>query len=370
MAPATASPAVNELVRQFNTGFTIEPSGDGHYFVLNSEGEKVRTGQGLPITIAGTPHQNGHAWQNMRRALRVAGVIESRTKHKPRKPGETNEQLLLERSESELRGEDRVRETRALYERFYPLFKKAGGIERIKSSDMARVGAFVWNADNPTHIWRYEDALAATSTLLGGKAMFGEEINYLTPLVERLESAPDPRAEWFMLLRETLGLDQATALPGKEWPFKVILVPLTKLFPEEEYQRPVEEDFVRKLTLTFDERLVGSIDVSAREDGRYAIIDGLQRVTAMIRIGKTHCYCAVYEGLSLAEEATLFFHKNRDRKQVHPYYHYRARLVAGDPSALAIEQIVKKAGFKLDPAGAKAGTASANHITGIRGVEE
>jgi hypothetical protein len=162
-------------------------------------------------------------------------------------------------------------------------------------------------------------------------------------------------------------LETATSIKGiqSDWPFDVDLVPVSKLFADTKYQRPPLEPFIERLVREFDETLVGAIDVSARSDGRYAILDGLQRFSAVKKVGKATVHCSIYRGMTLAEEAEFFVKKNRDRRSVHPYYTFRARLVSGEKAVKQIDRIVRKHGFKLG-----VGAGPDDVITAIRAVED
>lgn len=139
-----------------------------------------------------------------------------------------------------------------------------------------------------------------------------------------------------------------------EWPFVVGLVPLVNLLIDDTYQRPPHHEFVAREAARFDPTLVGSIDVSERKakgqgKGMYAILDGQQRYLMMQLVGKTACYCSIYTGMSIADEAGFFFRKNKDRMAMKPYYSFRARRVAGDEEAIEIARIVEAEGFSLGP---------------------
>ena len=78
------------------------------------------------------------------------------------------------------------------------------------------------------------------------------------------------------------------------------------------YQRTVKERTVQKLVNNWNPIYLDPIVVSYR-DGRYNVIDGQHRVTAMKRMsesGKTAAdvkvLCVVHTGLTYADEAELF----------------------------------------------------------------
>ena len=84
----------------------------------------------------------------------------------------------------------------------------------------------------------------------------------------------------------------------------------------------------------------------------------------MRQVGKTACYCSIYTGMSIQDEAGFFYRKNKDRKSMNPFYSFRARRIAGDEEAQAIQHLVEMEGFALGP--------NSNHedvIGAIRAVE-
>lgn len=147
------------------------------------------------------------------------------------------------------------------------------------------------------------------------------------------------------MLRAAHGHDVLST--GDDWPFVVQLVSINKLFADETYQRPLHDAFIRELLIKFDERLVGTIDVSQRAGGKSAILDGRQRVETMKKLGKSACWCSIYTGMTVPQEAAFFYHKNRDRKQMAYWYAFRARLLSGDPTAGLISEIVTADGFSM-----------------------
>lgn len=132
-----------------------------------------------------------------------------------------------------------------------------------------------------------------------------------------------------------------------EWPFEVGLVYVRDLLVDDTYQRPPHHRFISEMAANFDPTLVGTIDVNARKGGVFAVLDGQQRLGAMTQVGKTACYCSIYTGMSIQDEAGFFFRKNRDRKSMKVYYAFRARTIAGDAEAIAIRDTVEAQGFTL-----------------------
>jgi hypothetical protein len=137
------------------------------------------------------------------------------------------------------------------------------------------------------------------------------------------------------------------AIAETEWPFTVELLALDKLFSDKKYQRDPDERWIVKTVDSFDPSLVGSLYVSARANGEYAILDGLGRAEVLRRTGFVTAWCCVYYGMSLADEAQHFVKYNKLRRHIHPWFEFRAQVVAGDREARKIDKIVKEAGFEL-----------------------
>lgn len=157
-----------------------------------------------------------------------------------------------------------------------------------------------------------------------------------------------------------------------EWPFEIELIPIKNLFADLSYQRPPYEAFIASAASQFDSALIGALDVAPRPRGRFAVLDGQQRVEILRKVDIHGVWCAVYEQMSVKEEAAFFYRKNKDRRSVHPFYALRARRVAGDKTAKAIFEIVEKTNFKMAAAGGSTGPkgAAAGTIVAIKALED
>jgi hypothetical protein len=153
----------------------------------------------------------------------------------------------------------------------------------------------------------------------------------------------------------------------REWPFTVELLPLEWLFADSRYQRDPIKPFIQQSVARFDPTLVGTLDVSMREPDRFAILDGLQRSEIVKQVDKRAVWCSVYRGMGLNDEAEFFVSKNRERRNMHPFYALRARKVAGDSAARAIFRTVDDIGFKLSSTNTK---RSGEVIVAIGALEE
>lgn len=114
-----------------------------------------------------------------------------------------------------------------------------------------------------------------------------------------------------------------------------------------DYQRPVEAKRVARIVDEFNPRQLGVFEVSKRENGTYAIIDGAHRFTALKALGRKVVQATVHHGLSRQDEAKLFAQLNMSRAALKPYQRFNAQVFAGDTDAVAISYAVTRAGFKI-----------------------
>lgn len=349
------SKELSELQRRFKPGYTVEQAKGGHFRVLDPDGEPVRI-NGKPFMLPSSPH-GGRATKNAEAALIRLGVLKQSHSgsYVPMDP-----ELARERRQRGVaktlanRQANRQREAKALKLRLDPIVERAGGWKQPGNiSDLAHLGAEI--ARERGEIAMTPDLLTSSATRVRDTAWVEQQYQAVwNALAERIEEAEDPIEAYYTLLRK------ARHLPGKdelvvsqlrlidgEWPFEVVKLELEQLFVDHSYQRPPAWPFIRKTAATFDETLVGAIDVSERAGGKHAIMDGQLRYEAMRLIGKKTCWAAVYLGLNQAAEARFFLRKNRDRKAVHTYWTFRAQVIAGEEEAIAIEKIVKSYGYRI-----------------------
>lgn len=141
-----------------------------------------------------------------------------------------------------------------------------------------------------------------------------------------------------------------------QWPYSFEVLEVARLFVDETYQRPLT-NLARRIEQNFDPALVGTLVISAREDGGYAIVDGQTRASAILNLAAEDAAplgvpCLVYRGLTLADEASLFARLQKERRGIASFHRFRAALVAGEEEAVAIEQIVNAAGYEIGPTSA------------------
>lgn len=126
-------------------------------------------------------------------------------------------------------------------------------------------------------------------------------------------------------------------------------VALTDVFTDHDVNtRPIDFTWVERRVNAFDPDKLGVPVVSKRADGRYACLDGQNRIELCRRAGygDSKIECQVFHDLTTAEEANLFLGRN-DSRQVGSFHKFVARITAGDPDAVYIAAIVQRTGWEL-----------------------
>jgi hypothetical protein len=142
-----------------------------------------------------------------------------------------------------------------------------------------------------------------------------------------------------------------TTLAGTEPYIDVILA--DRLFADTVYQRDLDPKRVQKMATEFNQRLLGVLEVSARDDGRFAILDGQHRWAVVCQAHpygtNAHLACQVHTGLSVEEEARLYYELDTKRKNLSWWERWRARRGTGDPGVLTIEEVLARHRLQVHP---------------------
>lgn len=115
---------------------------------------------------------------------------------------------------------------------------------------------------------------------------------------------------------------------------------------DHEVQRALNQSRVDEMAKQFNEEAVGVLTVSHRPDGSYHIVDGQHRWATCKKVKKSHIQCKVYTGLNRQDEAALFRVLNNTRI-VNSLDRFRVRVVEGELSAVDINRILEKAGWRV-----------------------
>jgi len=128
----------------------------------------------------------------------------------------------------------------------------------------------------------------------------------------------------------------------------VQMLKLDQLIVDARFQRPIQQSRVERYTKQFDPKLVGLLTVSHRPNGKYVILDGQHRWMVLVERSYTEALCEVLEDLTFEQEAAIFHGRNLSRARLKPGDYFRARLAAKDPVAMSINEIVNKAGYRIE----------------------
>lgn len=340
--PRPGSKELRALQKRFKQGYRFDRSSGGHWRVVDSHGDFIEH-EGRNITTSDQPSPG--SLRALTETLTAAGVLTG-TRQRTTARGTRARSEGLKKMSAE-RDQRRQEEAKLLRERLMKALPETVIAQPQLAADLGFVGAIIAREQGKQLT---PDLITSSARRVLSTAW--TEVRYqevFNGICERLELAPDTAGEWYVLLREAKGLDVDRVhvrTPEKgEWPFEVKLLPLETLTVDESYQRPVGWPFVRREAARFDPSLVGTIDVAQRSPSRFAILDGQQRTEIVRLIGVSSIWASVYVGLDHASEARFFLHKNRDRKTVHPFHLYKARLIAEDGHVVAIQAIMDEVGY-------------------------
>lgn len=133
--------------------------------------------------------------------------------------------------------------------------------------------------------------------------------------------------------------------PVREKSFRIIK--LRELNVNPNYQREVKEAAIRKIMSKFDKNAVGVPVVGQQDDGSYWVVDGLQRVTSLIRLGYKEWRFEVIRSKGEEHEAALFNIINSGRTRLTAGELFAARLTAQDEIAWKVKELVDEMGFTV-----------------------
>lgn len=126
-------------------------------------------------------------------------------------------------------------------------------------------------------------------------------------------------------------------------------LPVAKLTVDPDVQRSIDKIRVDRIVKDYRTDALGTVVVSRRDDGTCHVIDGQHRVAATVSAGygDRSITCLVYERLTRADEAAMFRRLNNTR-QVTPVDKFRVRVVEGDDTALTLNAILHRHGWKVE----------------------
>ncbi|WP_025036114.1 DUF6551 family protein [Bradyrhizobium sp. DOA9] len=154
-----------------------------------------------------------------------------------------------------------------------------------------------------------------------------------------------------MTLRRIKPLTFADAAPasiaGKKPELKWVAP--TDLFVDETYQRDLTDRSFRLIERIYRGFAWNRVKppIAVDDGGKYHLIDGQHTAIAAASLGITELPCFVVEAVAQDERARAFVGHNTDRIAVSPIAIYNALRASGDPDALDVERVCKRAGVTI-----------------------
>lgn len=143
------------------------------------------------------------------------------------------------------------------------------------------------------------------------------------------------------------------------------LIPIRNLVSNQDYQRPLSENHIRKALEEFDVYQINPVKVS-RRDGINYVFDGqhtIEIVASESGSRDTPVWCMIYDDLKYKEEAHIFADQQKHVKALSPYETFKAHIEAGDELQKMIEATVHSYGLVISS------TSANNSICAVSTLE-
>lgn len=196
---------------------------------------------------------------------------------------------------------------------------------------------------------------------LGGPQIRKLAHRFQVDLNEFFRSAPQPRPT---IVDRPKPVEVITPRAITEGPIagaaRLVFLSAGSLQVDHRYQRPLNAQWARWLAENWDDRMLGVLTVSEREDGSFWLLEGQHRSAALVSlgVGDRKVACIAFKNLSLKEEADIYLGRNTAKQQT-TLALYHAKLAMSDPAALEIRRVVSDV-YKLQIVGS--GTHTVNAI--------
>jgi hypothetical protein len=116
----------------------------------------------------------------------------------------------------------------------------------------------------------------------------------------------------------------------------------------------------------FNEEALGIPLVGERDDSSLWIVDGLQRITALKKMGRKEVRAEVFASKGPEHEAAVFKLVNLNRTRLRPIEQFRALLAAHDELAWKVKNVVEDCGFKVASGRSGHNENAYKELTGVK----
>ena len=142
---------------------------------------------------------------------------------------------------------------------------------------------------------------------------------------------------------------------------------IRNLVSNQEYQRPLSENHIRKALEEFDVYQINPVKVS-RRDGINYVFDGqhtIEIIASESGSRDTPVWCMIYDDLKYKEEAHIFADQQKHVKALSSFETFKAHIEADDPKQKMIEAIVQSYGLAITSTKAKNGISAVSTLERI-----
>ena len=138
-------------------------------------------------------------------------------------------------------------------------------------------------------------------------------------------------------------------------------IPTGLLAIPETYQRP-QRGHEKEIAKHWDKKKAGALVTSYR-DGKLYVIDGQHRLLAARIVGEESMPCQIYEGLTEAEEASIFGSQDENKIKLRTIEKIYALFIGGDKKSIILKRVCDDYNVVLFPQDSKEKTPV---LTGLR----
>lgn len=130
------------------------------------------------------------------------------------------------------------------------------------------------------------------------------------------------------------------------------LIPIKNLVSNQEYQRVLSSNQVKKVAANFDVYQINPVKVSRRNGINY-VFNGQHTIETVALVSgsrETPVWCMIYDDLDYEREADIFANQQKYVKPLKAYEVYIAHIEAGSDKQLLIRDVVESYGLRIGKA--------------------
>ena len=143
------------------------------------------------------------------------------------------------------------------------------------------------------------------------------------------------------------------------------LLPITSLVSNQDYQRNISMQHIKKVAQEFDICQINPVKVS-RRDGVNYVFDGQHTIEIIAMAAGTRnipVWCMIYDDLEYNEEADIFANQMKHKKSLRPFEIFNAHVEAGNEKQLIIKELVESYDLEITA------TTTPRGITAVNALE-